>query len=526
MRRKSKIVVAMIFAVATYMGAAQHAAALTKTEVYRKCAPAVVFIVQDMGNGRVRYGSGSIIDSQKGLIITNYHVVRGQGNLRIFLYDKFKSKLEDNLQTFLANNKDKALTGKFVRGDEYRDLALVKILRAPKNLPFIKVGDSSKLVPGQDIVVIGNPRGLTWTLTSGSISAVRKNSIQVEAAINPGNSGGPLLNMQGELIGVNTFIRKNSNNLGFARPSSMVQEFLSQTLPFDDRGMGSSMSGFIKAITGQIYKTTNTVRASKVVCQLISIGLKSGNGVLITAMKPDSMNVIIRSTLTGIFTSKEIQTRLLTRFLPKALLHKTSRILYTLQGSKYVQASVNVKSLAVDDRAGTVWIIDQSNSVRRFGGQYGGWQNVSQSTRYKQVASTNGVTYLLAADNQIEKYEHGRFVNVSMTRFNRKIWASNGFLYALSDQGHVFRYDGTRWEGGGRPIGSGIRDVAPSGRNWFSLDKNGTIYSYQESRVIDKDGDSQFIYPFNDKLLAVSKAGHVYLYTSQSRKWKHLFPAK
>ena len=168
-------------------------------------------------------GSGVIVDSN-GYVLTNYHVVAPpstrQSTRRIA--DKIEVKLSSG-ETYLA---------KIVGGDPESDLGVLKI-SAPQPLPFAKVGETSKMQVGDWVLAIGNPFGVGQTVTSGIVSAtgrVLPNStifgdyIQTDAAINPGNSGGPLVNMRGEVIGINTFIftrSGGSQGVGFSIPSSV-----------------------------------------------------------------------------------------------------------------------------------------------------------------------------------------------------------------------------------------------------------------------------------------------------------------
>ncbi len=152
-------------------------------------------------------GSGFIFDG-RGYILTNNHVVEGADNIEVTLSDgrKFKAKL--------------------VGRDPYTDLAVIKI--NGENLPVAKLGDSSKLQIGEWAIAIGNPLGIQNTVTLGIISAVdrtiprpngqgvMRHLIQTDAAINPGNSGGPLVNIKGEVIGVNTAIIASAQGIGFA----------------------------------------------------------------------------------------------------------------------------------------------------------------------------------------------------------------------------------------------------------------------------------------------------------------------
>ena len=159
-------------------------------------------------------GSGVIV-GKEGYIITNNHVVQDSEEITVKLSDKRQFK------------------GKVIGADPRTDLAVVKI--SAGNLPFISLGDSDKLRVGERVIAIGNPFGLNQTVTSGIISAIGRadvgiadyeDFIQTDAAINPGNSGGALVNIRGELIGVNTAIATTSGGyqgVGFAIPSNMVR---------------------------------------------------------------------------------------------------------------------------------------------------------------------------------------------------------------------------------------------------------------------------------------------------------------
>ena len=161
-------------------------------------------------------GTGMIIDSQ-GHILTNYHVVGNANKIDVLL---------SNGGSFQA---------KLVGSDPKTDLAVIKIL-TKEQLPFVTFGDSDKVEVGEWVVAIGHPRGLDQTVTQGIISAKHRRGItdpssyqdflQTDAAINPGNSGGPLLNLRGEVIGVNTIIVSGSGGfegIGLSIPSNISQ---------------------------------------------------------------------------------------------------------------------------------------------------------------------------------------------------------------------------------------------------------------------------------------------------------------
>ena len=169
-------------------------------------------------------GSGVIFD-KKGLVITNNHVIDGADNIRIALSDgrEFQAKV-----TF----KDQRL-----------DLAILHIEGATGDFPAMPIGDSDATEVGDLVLAIGNPFGVGQTVTSGIVSALARNRIgegdfsyfiQTDASINPGNSGGALINMKGELIGINTAIFSRdggSNGIGFAIPVNLVKVFIAARLP-------------------------------------------------------------------------------------------------------------------------------------------------------------------------------------------------------------------------------------------------------------------------------------------------------
>jgi S1-C subfamily serine protease len=166
---------------------------------------------QPIPQERIERGTGSgFILSQDGELLTNAHVVADTDTVQVTLKD------------------GRTYDGKVVGVDAITDVAVVKI--KGDKLPTVKLGNSQNLIPGQWAIAIGNPLGLDNTVTIGIISATDRTSaqvgvpdkrvsfIQTDAAINPGNSGGPLLNAQGEVIGVNTAIRADAQGLGFAIP--------------------------------------------------------------------------------------------------------------------------------------------------------------------------------------------------------------------------------------------------------------------------------------------------------------------
>jgi serine protease Do len=156
-------------------------------------------------------GSGFIVRSD-GYIVTNAHVVRGASKIKVTLNDK------------------RVMEATVVGTDGFSDIAIVKV--DAQDLPVANMGSSNTVRPGEFAIAIGSPLGFDHTVTFGIISAVGRtitdvngnvNFIQSDVAINPGNSGGPLLNLNGEVIGVNTAIQANAQNIGFSIPIDIAK---------------------------------------------------------------------------------------------------------------------------------------------------------------------------------------------------------------------------------------------------------------------------------------------------------------
>ncbi len=197
---------------------------LTTQEIYRRVGPAVVTVLTRFSQGGQRgtsFGTGVIVNA-RGYVVTNNHVIEGQQQLKVI----FQNGAEREAQ--------------LVGADPLTDLAVLKV---EGDLPATaSLGDSAKLEPGQPVVAIGSALGeFTNTVTTGIISGLyrqlpRRNAepleglIQTDAAINPGNSGGPLLNLQGQVIGINTAVVRQTGQgsnlaegLGFAVPANLVK---------------------------------------------------------------------------------------------------------------------------------------------------------------------------------------------------------------------------------------------------------------------------------------------------------------
>jgi Do/DeqQ family serine protease len=209
-------------------------------------------------------GSGVIVDAANGYILTNHHVVDGADRIEISLFN------------------DDSLDAEVIGSDAATDIAVIKV--DPENLIDLPIGDSDAVEVGDFVIAIGNPFGLGHTVTSGIVSALGRTGIsqngyedfiQTDASINPGNSGGALVNMRGELVGINSAIvsRTGGNvGIGFAVPSEIARSIMRQILDFGEVRRG---------LLGVSIQTIDTESAK-------ALGAEVESGALVSAIEPGS----------------------------------------------------------------------------------------------------------------------------------------------------------------------------------------------------------------------------------------------
>ena len=236
-------------------------------------------------------GSGVIVDAENGYILTNHHVVSGAEKIQISLIN------------------ETTLDAEVIGSDPATDIALLKV--EADDLTDIIIGESDAVEVGDVVIAIGNPFGLGNTVTSGIVSALGRTGIsesgyedfiQTDASINPGNSGGALVNMKGELVGINSAIISRSGGnvgIGFAVPSEIAQSIMSQILDF-----GEVRRGLLGVSIQTIDKESAEI-----------LGVNTESGALISAIEPGSAaekaalkvdDIIIKVDDEKITTSREL----------------------------------------------------------------------------------------------------------------------------------------------------------------------------------------------------------------------------
>jgi serine protease DegQ len=222
------------------------------------------FLDQPRQRPQLSAGSGVVVDARRGYVITNHHVIEAAEEIVVTLKDRRK------------------LAAELVGSDPGTDIALLKV--APEGLTALELGDSEALEVGDFVVAIGNPFGLGQTVTSGIVSALGRTGlnihgyedfIQTDASINPGNSGGALINLKGELIGINSVIIGPAGanvGIGFAVPSNMARAVVEQLAEYGEVRRGR-LGVLIQDLTPELSEALN---------------LDISRGAVVTRVEPDS----------------------------------------------------------------------------------------------------------------------------------------------------------------------------------------------------------------------------------------------
>ena len=365
------------------------------------------FGLPDFESGRSREvasaGSGVIVDAANGYILTNHHVVDGADKIQISLFN------------------DDSLDAEIIGSDAATDIAVIKV--DPENLVDLPIGDSDEVEVGDFVIAIGNPFGLGHTVTSGIVSALGRTGInrngyedfiQTDASINPGNSGGALVNMRGELVGINSAIvsRTGGNvGIGFAVPSEIARSIMRQILDFGEVRRG---------LLGVSIQTIDAESAK-------ALGAEVDSGALVSAIEPGSAaetaglhvdDIIVRVNDKKIDNSRELANAIGLKgsgeiidieFVRDGTTHKLQATLGQrtilqssgsdvhpgLQGARFATSSANA--------AGGIDVTEvQSDSAAAQRGLRSGdiiiavnRQQVQNLQQFQEIADTNRILFLL-----------------------------------------------------------------------------------------------------------------------------------
>jgi len=298
---------------------------------------------------RTSLGSGVIIDGNRGFILTNAHVITRAGTITVTLKD------------------EREFNAQIVGADPDSDLAVLKI-ESPGSLPDIQMSRSDDLLIGETVIAIGNPFGFSHTVSTGVISAVNRSVrteartfhdfIQIDAPINPGNSGGPLLNINGDLIGINTAIYADARGIGFAIPINKARRIVSDLIAYGEviqawigllvQDLNRELVEYYKIPTGKGVIVESVARKGPA----DRAGIKSGDIIMKINNRPVPSNSAFQDIMRGVAAGQTIHVHLKRR-------------------DKFITAQVNAtvfppeQALALAERLLGVAVADLDRSARR-----------------------------------------------------------------------------------------------------------------------------------------------------------------
>ena len=298
---------------------------------------------------RTSLGSGVIIDGRRGFILTNAHVITRAGTITVTLKD------------------EREFNAQIVGADPDSDLAVLKI-ESPGSLPDIQMSRSDDLLIGETVIAIGNPFGFSHTVSTGVISAVNRSVrtdartfhdfIQIDAPINPGNSGGPLLNINGDLIGINTAIYANARGIGFAIPINKARRIVSDLIAYGEviqawigllvQDLNRELVEYYKIPTGKGVIVESVTRKGPAE----RAGIKSGDIIMKINTRPVPSNSAFQDIMRGVAAGQTIEV-------------------YLKRRDKFISAKVNAtvfppeQALALAERLLGVAVTDLDRKARR-----------------------------------------------------------------------------------------------------------------------------------------------------------------
>src|SRR5262245_36064508 len=213
--------------IAGRVAAATSVEPVTFTDIITRSMPSVVLLLNTHADGAVTYGAGFLVGP--GLVLTSEHVVASATKLGAMLYKAGRTSytpMDGGLSRFLFENQSDILAVHEVRGDSTSDIALMRLDVDTSGYPTLPMADG-EVKAGERVIALGHPQELVWSFTQGMVGTIQQGAIQHDASISFGSSGGPLLNLRGEIVGINIAkVTSESPGLSFARPIALAGRYL------------------------------------------------------------------------------------------------------------------------------------------------------------------------------------------------------------------------------------------------------------------------------------------------------------
>ncbi len=516
---------------------------LSKPQLFKEGAPATVMLLAY--RSRTAVGTGVII-SPDGLVVTNKHVVKNARKIIGFLYDADAGPSSTSLREFVSANKEEAKLLKLVREHPRLDLALLRLPKADGPYPYIEPHTAGELEVGEEVVAIGNPDGLSWTLTSGNVSQIRKDAIQHQAPINPGNSGGPLLDRRGRLVGINTYIRNSVERqgrrqvalggLGFALPADEVTSLvrggnifvdsndLSGEKTVTDPGLWTPTRIQVALLGGAMKHwlegSAPRAHSLQVAADILAATNLSGRSTFTRPLDGDWLNGGLEASVDAIPEAhREAVNELLQKSWPRGFRdHQGYLWLFQASAGRY-QKALSVRAWTIDDTEGDLYAVKEDGKLYQLRPS-GETTQAMGLDRVVAVQASEGRLYAMRLDRGIQIYHRGEWRPLGRSTVAADLLATRGHLYVLDKEQDLFHLNRGNWANKGNPIANNVMDLAASGGHWYGIDKARRVYSGDLGRYIDRDGDAAAVTAIGRDLLLFTRDTKLYRFRMADRRWE------
>lgn len=481
-------------------------------------AATVVVAVQTQTRGEPTIAAGVLINPA-GLVITSQRLVADAAHVWVYLYHSDARSLPEP-ETFLRAHYKDALVATIERSDPLSDLALLRLPQRAAPYPVIEFGDAERVREGELVMALGrSASALVWSgAQRGLISEVRADAIINEASAGNCIPGGPLLNSEGKLVGVTV---TPPGGVCVARPARLVRAFVSgDALPQSgERTIDSSR--MLGEVSKRLVQKLGRPQAARALAELLAASGRRGRAAarVLGADAGKALNDAVAETARSQAFPPEDMITLAQERLPLLVCGNDGGCALR-KGLKYqaIHASTlggQPLAAAVDDRSGASYLVDAQGRVLHYDGQ---WRALG-IPQALDVAASDGVVYTLLTSGKLLQRGPTGSRQILQQPQTGTLLATEGVLYLLTLKGELLRYRAGKWDGGGAPITTGLKQVVAQGATWFGLSQAGKIVAGDRGRFTELGDGATGLWMGGDKLIMLTRHNQIFEYSLQRARW-------
>ncbi len=495
---------------------------LSKSDIYQRSAPSVVFLIAKDGN-RFNTALGVIV-RPNGVVVSDSRLVSGveKGQVYAFLYDASFAGDEDPL-IFLRANQAKALPVQVVRMDAPNHLLQLQLPEPPPKQPY-----KAATTVGVDVIGLRTHGRQTLAMMNGSIMSVRPGVIETDPPLTLDHTGGPLLSTTGRLLGIVTFADKAVDTPGVARPVELLHSLLIGS-------SGGAVAAPANSAAEPAAESRNSVEAVRIALgNALAQKMDKRPALLLHSEFIHSMALrgriplrdldsieFMNSLVATITKDSPAKQKVVAELFPLIITDKKGRA-YRRDGSKYTMVPTSDHGVVtIDDATGTLFTTDNRRSLIYYDLEGKSWRPTHISP-VSQVAAS--------ADTLFAVLEDGRLIKATSDgKDSIQLWpkllkganvaASQGVMY-LFDAEKIYRYRNGNWDNKMKPIAFSMQQLVVRGDAYYGLDLNGRVFSSSAQRYIDRDANIFKLWPIGRDLLVITKDNQRFFYSNEEDQWR------